>query len=155
MTLSRKTPPYPATAPPQSSKVDKLKQPPPTLLFEQEPWDQPDVLVPSCKAPLQPTTAPPQLSNVEKLKLPPSTLDHWHLLLLNSEDFHLLEASQPELTFDVRSLTTASHGQVAGLQQPRPHLLLLMPVPESLLPEKKYICFWGCLAIQTHVGWGG
>ena len=56
LTLSCKTPPQPATLPPQSSNVEKLKLPSPTLLIEQEPWDPPDMLVLSNKLPPQPAT---------------------------------------------------------------------------------------------------
>ena len=42
--LSCKTPPQPETATPQSSNVEKLKLPSLTLLFEQEPWDPPNML---------------------------------------------------------------------------------------------------------------
>ena len=56
LTLSCKTPPQPATAPPQSSNVEKLKLPSPTLLIEQEPWDPPDMVVLSNKLPPQPAT---------------------------------------------------------------------------------------------------
>ena len=56
----------PATAPPQSSNVEKLKLPPTTPLFEQEPWDPSDILVLSNKTPPQPATATSPLSNDEK-----------------------------------------------------------------------------------------
>ena len=56
LTLSCKTPPQPATASPQFSNVEKLKLAPPTMLFEQEPWDPPDMLVLSNKLPPQPAT---------------------------------------------------------------------------------------------------
>jgi hypothetical protein len=66
LTLLCKTPQQPATAPPQSSNVEKLKLPPTTPLFEQEPWDPSDILVLSNKTLPQPATAPPPLSNDEK-----------------------------------------------------------------------------------------
>jgi hypothetical protein len=69
LTLSCKTPPQPATTPLQSSNVEKLKLPPPTMLFEQEPWDPPDMLVLSNKILPQPA-----FSNVEGLRLPPPTM---------------------------------------------------------------------------------
>jgi hypothetical protein len=96
-------------------------------------------------------------------------MDNWHLLLLNPKDFCSLEASQPEVTFsnlakvpkiptapphhlwvqllpqqaksDVLIDTIASHGQVAGLRQPRlpqPHLLLSTPAPQSFLLDVSF-----------------
>ena len=124
---SSKAPPQPSTAPPQFSNVGKLKLHLPTLLFEQEKWDPPDVPILSSKPP-QPTMAPPQLSNVEKPKLPPPTLDHRHLLRLTLEDFHLLEASQSELMFS--NLT-----EVPQIPTAPPHHLWVQLLPQQAKPD--------------------
>jgi hypothetical protein len=71
--------------------------------------------------------------DLEKLKLPLPTLDHQHLHLLKREDFHLVEVTQPEMTFsnlaEVRQIPT----QLANQDQRVHSLLGAHPTPSPLL----------------------